>query len=56
MQLVIVRSILIYSNAIFELIPVLLILGIGTGTVTGIIAIILNQRLPRSFNEKKVYE
>lgn len=54
MQLVIVRSILIYSNSIFELIPILLMLGIGTGTVTGIIAIILNQRLPRSFNEKKI--
>lgn len=56
MQLVIVRAILIYSNSIFELIPILLILGIGTGTVTGIIAIILNKRLPRSFNEKKIYE
>lgn len=56
MQLVIVRAILIYSNSIFELIPVLLILGVVTGTITGIIAIILNQRLPRSFNEKKIYE
>jgi len=45
MQLVIVRAIIIYSNSIFELIPVLLLLGVVTGTVTGIIAIILNERL-----------
>lgn len=56
MQLVIVRAILIYSNSIFELIPVLLFLGIVTGTITGIIAITLKQRLPRSFNGKKIYE
>ncbi len=56
MQLVIVRAIMIYSNSLFELIPLLLILGIGTGTITGIIAITLKQRLPRSFNEKKIYE
>lgn len=56
MQLVIVRAILIYSNSLFELIPLLLILGIVTGTITGIIAITLKQRLPRSFNETKIYE
>ena len=55
MQLIIVRSILIYSNSIFELLPILLLLGIGTGTATGIIAVVLNQRLPWSFNEKKTY-
>ncbi len=53
MQLVIVRTILIYSNSLFELIPILLLLGIGTGTVTGIIAISITQRLSRSFNEEK---
>lgn len=53
MQLVIVRSIIIYSNSIFEFIPFLLILGIGTGTVTGIMAIIINKRLTWSFNERK---
>jgi len=53
MQLVIVRTIIIYSNSIFELIPLLLILGIVTGTATGIMAIIINQRLTWSFNETK---
>ena len=56
MQLVIVRAIIIYSNSVFELIPVLLFLGIATGTVTGIIEITLNKRLAWSFNEKKIYE
>lgn len=54
MQLIIVRAILIYSNSLFELIPILLILGIVTGTITGIIAISLNHRLSRSFNEEKI--
>lgn len=54
MQLVIVRAILIYSNSLFELIPILLILGIVTGTITGVIAITLNRRLSRSLNEEKI--
>jgi len=55
MQLVIVRAILIYSNSIFSLIPIMIILGIVTGTVTGILAVALNQRLPRRFNDKKIF-
>ncbi len=53
MQIIIVRLLIIYSNSIFELIPLLLILAVGTGTITGLIAIILKQRLTWSFNEKK---
>lgn len=53
MQLVTVRIMIIYSNSIFELTPLLLLLGLGTGTITGLIAIVLKQRLTWSFNEKK---
>lgn len=54
-QLVIVRAILIYSDALFNLIPIMIILGIATGTVTGILAVALNQRLPRRVNENKIF-
>lgn len=52
-QIIVVRLMIIYSNSIFDLIPILLVLGLGTGTITGLIASVLKQRLTWSFNEKK---
>lgn len=54
MQLVIVRTTMIYSNSVFDLIPLLILLGLVTGTITGILAIKLNQNLTWSFHDKKI--
>ncbi|MCF7792456.1 MAG: Gx transporter family protein [Candidatus Cloacimonetes bacterium] len=51
-QMIIVRLVLIKENSIFYLTPVLIIMGIATGIITGYLAKIFIDKLKEDFDEK----
>jgi len=55
-QIVLVRILLIRSSAIFYLTPLLLILGIVTGIITGYLAHLINARFAQDSSEQFINE
>ncbi len=52
MQLFIVRNILIFSDSLFNLVPIMILLAILTGSVTGVIVTLINNNFKEVLNEK----
>ena len=52
-QLVVVRGVLIYSNSIFKLTPLMIILGVVSGILTGVLSLELNKKISWRINGEK---
>jgi heptaprenyl diphosphate synthase len=56
MQIVVVNMVLIMSNAVYRLLPLMIVMGIVTGMITGYLASLLNSDsvMGRYFGENEV--